>query len=291
MEEYYSLFNSLKQENFDLLTTKIMEDDSVVQQFTTFSELYKIKFETKIDSKKLLFLYIVYFFPNETIEIHYPVLTYSRFTNVIKYTVEALNDYLLLKVDNTLFEYYWEHYTKMLKVWQEKDNFNLKAYLMYNFIHDKKDTILGLSKEDSGMYLLYDFWIEKKYKELYSKSNYIDDMCEIMIIIQSLCKINNFNITTFKTALEEDTVVYIQNIFDSVVDNLNMRLLDLYYISVKKSYLKNICCLTKTYVLFTVLAFIYFVPEINLKVGFSDKVNGWKNKLLGDQTSSNVEQG
>lgn len=286
MEEDTFDLNSIGEKTFNDATVYIGLT-STIDSAQELCQSYKENMEIIVDCKQLLLLYLLYFFPNVTVEIHFPVKTFARFTNVINFCVQAHKN---IKEDSLLFEYYWNHFKKMLTVWIEKDDQNLKKYLTFNFIHNKSDDILFLSQTDIGKYLFIDIIIDKRYKELFDSESLTDDIIEMFSVIISLYDLNLTDIVSFRDAIVNDRIDYMQNIFDSLVDKINVRLLDLYYISVKKMYLKNICCYNKTFILYSILSMIYFVPEISLKIGSSENVDGWKNQFFNDDFNKKMEQ-
>ena len=125
---------------------------------------------------------------------------------------------------------------------------------------------------------------------MFDSATLYDDLSEMFVIINTIYKLESFNLVSFRQALDDNVIEYIQNLFDSIVDKVNIRLLDLYYISIKKLYLNNICCVDKTFILFTMLAIIYFVPDISLKIHQSESLNGWKDQFFSNKLNEQMDE-
>jgi hypothetical protein len=161
--------------------------------------------------------------------------------------------------------------------WNTKDNSNIKYYFTINIINDTPDTILMLKKEESTMYVLYDNWIEKKYKELYYKEHKDKDIIDIFKIIYEELMLESFNEQKFIFEFDNDECNYITKCFDLIVDTLNIKLLDLYYMNAKKLYLNNTCCDNITFILFSIIAIIFLSRDISNKL---DIYSEWTNKEI-----------
>jgi hypothetical protein len=262
MEECFVLLNSFN--NLPLKDSyKILEDKTINTKLEILSKEFN-KNEIIIDLYNLLVLYFIYYNPF-TIELHNPILTYYKLINVNKFCVESLNSILQNNNDDWLkFEYYWKNYDLMLNEWIKKDLANIKYYMTMNILSNTKDDILFLTREETATYLLYENWIEKKYKDLYNKPNLRDDIINIFYKIYDTLILELFNENKIKYELENDDIIYIIKCFDLIIDTINIRLLDLYYINCKKIYLNNTCCSNITFVLMSLISIIFYCNNFSI---------------------------
>jgi hypothetical protein len=153
MEECYLFLNNFKNLSLEE-SYKVLNDTSLLSKFDSLNKEFE-KYEISVDIHNLLVLYFIHYNPN-TLELHTPILTYYKLSNVNKFCVNSLNSILQNNDNDWLkFEYYWKHYEKMFKEWAKNDILNIKYYMTLNIINNHKDNILGLNREDTMLYVLY----------------------------------------------------------------------------------------------------------------------------------------